>query len=1656
MKKNLIIFLGVILGVFMSLGVFGQTVIDFETADDGYTPSSTDGSGDTDVFNRSNPDIGGNSSYIWAVEALNLSDPTLTLDQIDVSGKTSFTFSIDMLTPNTEDWDTSDELLITYSLDGGTYQNLMWVQSNDDGDAYNAPAAIDADFDGTGDDGSDLPAIDDNFGAGVGSSFETFSTGDITLSGNSTLDIKLQFIELTSTAEGIYLDDITINTVSSGSTITLSTSSFTGFSYEEGSGPSAEQTFTVEGSDLTDDIILTPPTNYEITETTGSGFGSSITLTQSGGSVSTTTIYVRLKAGLSIGTYNNEDITASSTGATDQNVTCDGEVVCPSVSAPTATAATSASGTSFTANWDAVSGATGYELDVYSSAGGVDMTADGDGSSSDPYSVSQALALSEGSTEYFVKGYIVGRGNPIAFGTPASNDYSVVLAETVDETNASNVLVAQVESADRPSWGLSTNPSLYQTGVKVEGYRNSYGGDPSFEGNSQWEALSVGGTTYHLQNSDVGNVTSYSVTGLTAGETYYYVVRAYNDCGSESANSNEITVNLSCSDPTTEATSLSFPNTQTDQMDVSWTDGNGDNRIVVASTSAITSTPADNTTYSADVNFGDGATLNAGEFVVYAGSGSTFTMTGLNSDTQYFIKVFEYNCDGGNEQYLTSSLLSGSETTPADLQPVVDLDVTCTTKTTATIEWTNPSSGDWDGVGITVRRGTNPPQVLSGFSNPSTLNVNTAFGNATSQYGDSPDYSYAIYKGTGTSVTVTGLTEGADYIFKAFSYYDDSYDNTNAVTTTSISALELNQVTSASATTENSQTSISWSNPSTCYDEILIVGHGGSSVSTAPSGDGSSYTANTTFGSGTDIGTNEYVVYKGSSTSQAVAGLTNGTTYYFTIFVRIGTEWSNGVEVITTPAEVTNFLPGDLAIIAVNTNHLTNGEEFTFVSFKDITVGTAIDFTDNGWQQENSDSWGTTEGTMRLTRISGSTLVAGTSVTVIMNSGNGDDEPDFDVNVAGTDELGTNWSISLLNNTEGTGFNLNSEDEIWMMQGGSWIENDITSSDPVNDDDEYTGYVLYGWTATGWGVGTSTKKSDLYPGCECFNTNVSGLSNQDKVKYTGLMTDATKLEWIMRFNDETNWTGYVDDASYDAATPDYRYNGVTIGILLGGFESGRWTADQNTDWFDCGNWQNLTIPDENTDVVISSSYATGDAVVNSSENALCHDISIESGIGLDFSSNTIEIHGDFLNQSGSLTTTDGTLLLAANEAVNLTTNGVSMSNVTVNGAGTLILLDDFILTGILTFTDGLIETGTHMLHVDNTNIAAISGYNTISYINGNLRRAITGAEAYDFPVGDASNYELATVDVISAASLTYLDAHFASVDLGDLNIAVLGLQIAGTPLVSLLDVGYWQIEPNTGASVNYDIEVNLAGASNAAADAAQHAVIKRDDAVSDWELQGSHDNSTQSISGGVVTAKVSGLSAFSQFAIARSSQWVLAVELVDFSVRCETAGLSVNWTTASEDNADYFMIEYSSDTRIWKTIQKLPAFGITHITQEYQMLLEDAPRKAYYRLAEVDMDGTVTHYAPAYVNCLSEDGQVVITVSPNPATDFARLAAEKTTANFYLVGIYDATGKLVNMLTWENPAEQTLKLDLNGFAPGYYQLKIYNEREFYNQKLLVK
>lgn len=405
-------------------------------------------------------------------------------------------------------------------------------------------------------------------------------SGVLDLSGIVGTNVYLAFKYSSSTAPTRWeVDDISIYL--SNTVLTVTPETLTGFTYPLGSGPSAEQTFTVAGNDLTNNVVITAPTNYEFSLTTGAGFTSSITLTPTSGVVPTTTIHVRMMAGLAIGTYNAEAITVASTGATGHSVLCSGEVTAPPAPvAPVANAATGVTDTGFTASWNSVTNATGYFLDVYTE--GASTTTDLIISEYvEGLSNKKAIELFNGTgaaidlANYSLKKQVNGAGafsgDLTLTGTLPNNETYVIALTGTSGTFITGDFVDLMTTNTVISFNGNDAVALYHSGTQIDVVgivdqvavwgenvtlvrKSSILSPTTTYSIADWDSYAVD-TLEHLgthavgtityvgtyNNLNVNNVTSYAVTGLTGGITYKYVVRAYNAYGT-SGDSNIISV----------------------------------------------------------------------------------------------------------------------------------------------------------------------------------------------------------------------------------------------------------------------------------------------------------------------------------------------------------------------------------------------------------------------------------------------------------------------------------------------------------------------------------------------------------------------------------------------------------------------------------------------------------------------------------------------------------------------------------------------------------------------------------------------------------------------------------------------------------------------------------------------------------------------------------------------------------------------------------------------------------------------------------------------------------------------------------------------------------------------------------------------------------
>ena len=185
--------------------------------------------------------------------------------------------------------------------------------------------------------------------------------------------------------------------------------------------------------------------------------------------------------------------------------------------APTALAATGVTSNSFTANWSSSSGATGYRLDV-STNNGFSSYVSGFQDLDAGNALSQSVSgLNAGTAYYYrVRAYNSGgrSGNSGTIAVTTTPGGSPPVPKALAATGVtSNGFTA--------NWSSSSGATAYQLDVSTDNGFSSY----------------VSG----YQNLDAGNILSQNVTGLNAGATYYYRVRAYNG-GGTSGNSATITV----------------------------------------------------------------------------------------------------------------------------------------------------------------------------------------------------------------------------------------------------------------------------------------------------------------------------------------------------------------------------------------------------------------------------------------------------------------------------------------------------------------------------------------------------------------------------------------------------------------------------------------------------------------------------------------------------------------------------------------------------------------------------------------------------------------------------------------------------------------------------------------------------------------------------------------------------------------------------------------------------------------------------------------------------------------------------------------------------------------------------------------------------------
>ena len=170
-----------------------------------------------------------------------------------------------------------------------------------------------------------------------------------------------------------------------------------------------------------------------------------------------------------------------------------------------------------------------------------------------------------------------------------------------------------------------------------------------------------------------------------------------------------------------------------------------------------------------------------------------------------------------------------------------------------------------------------------------------------------------------------------------------------------------------------------------------------------------------------------------------------------------------------------------------------------------------------------------------------------------------------------------------------------------------------------------------------------------------------------------------------------------------------------------------------------------------------------------------------------------------------------------------------------------------------------------------------------------------------------------------------------------------------------------------------------------------------------------------------------------------NSNTPLPIDLLNFNAVQNNSSIVLNWTTATEENNDYFTVEKSSNGIDFNVLGNVSGAGNSNDITEYSDI-DYFPLDGinYYRLKQTDFDGKYS-----YSNIVSVDynlGNSSIKIIPNPATD--NIMVEGLESEFSEIHIFNIIGNdLSSEVYLKRESDNVIRIDLSKLSRGIYIIK---------------
>jgi hypothetical protein len=171
----------------------------------------------------------------------------------------------------------------------------------------------------------------------------------------------------------------------------------------------------------------------------------------------------------------------------------------------------------------------------------------------------------------------------------------------------------------------------------------------------------------------------------------------------------------------------------------------------------------------------------------------------------------------------------------------------------------------------------------------------------------------------------------------------------------------------------------------------------------------------------------------------------------------------------------------------------------------------------------------------------------------------------------------------------------------------------------------------------------------------------------------------------------------------------------------------------------------------------------------------------------------------------------------------------------------------------------------------------------------------------------------------------------------------------------------------------------------------------------------------------------------------------LPVELTEFKLNYNGDVSELLWTTDSEKNSDYFLVEKSSDGKNYSFFDKVIAAGNSEEPRNYSTT-DPNPNKTgttYYRLKQFDKHSDAPSFSQVKILSLFGD-RTKIMVQPNPASTNLGITLPANFIGDFNIQVFDHSGRKVISTQETYNSKEQLNLNIESLQNGLYIIHIFD------------